>query len=169
LGGLNGVNDLARCIAEVLDTQAAITTTGDIRFRTALLSPPPGYHLANPDDAKKFISDLLAGEQVKLEGTAPWLSNSQLPIDPNGNLTIQVTERCVTPTANCLVYHPKNVAIAITHPDVTLDSVQTLLANADIASAAIAGIFAPITIAAYANIRTIADFYGVPMRFSVKS
>jgi cobalt-precorrin 5A hydrolase/precorrin-3B C17-methyltransferase len=64
-----------------------------------------------------------------------------------------------------LVYHPKNVAIAITHPDVTLNSVQTLLANADIASAAIAGIFAPITIAAYANIHTIADFYGVPMRF----
>ncbi|MGH1394989.1 MAG: precorrin-3B C(17)-methyltransferase [Trichormus sp.] len=165
LGGLNGVNDLARRIAEVLDTQAAITTTGDIRFRTALLSPPPGYHLANPEDAKKFISDLLAGAQVKLEGTAPWLSNSQLPIDPNGDLTIRVTEKCVSPTANCLVYHPKNIAIAITHPDVTLELVQTSLANADIASAAIAGIFAPITIAAYANIHTIADFYGVPMRF----
>ena len=68
LGGLNGVNDLARRIAEELDVKPAITTTGDIRFRTALLSPPPGYHLANPDDAKKFISDLLAGAQVKLEG-----------------------------------------------------------------------------------------------------
>ncbi|MEA5565450.1 precorrin-3B C(17)-methyltransferase [Anabaena sp. UHCC 0399] len=165
LGGLNGVNDLARRIAEVLDTQAAITTTGDIRFRTALLSPPPEYHLANPEDAKKFISDLLAGEQVKLEGTAPWLSNSQLPIDPNGDLTIRVTERCVTPTANCLVYHPKNVAIAITHTDVTLDSVQALLANADIAPASIAGIFAPIAIAANPNIHTIASFYSVPTRF----
>ncbi|WP_414579609.1 precorrin-3B C(17)-methyltransferase [Anabaena sp. CCY 9402-a] len=165
LGGLNGVNDLARRIAEVLDTQAAITTTGDIRFRTALLSPPPEYHLANPEDAKKFISDLLAGEQVKLEGTAPWLSNSQLPIDPNGDLTIRVTERCVTPTANCLVYHPKNVAIAITHTDVTLDSVQALLANADIAPASIAGIFAPIAIAANPNIHNIASFYSVPTRF----
>jgi cobalt-precorrin 5A hydrolase / precorrin-3B C17-methyltransferase len=56
LGGLNGVNDLARRIAETLDVQPAITTTGDIRFRTALLSPPPGYHLANPEDAKTFIS-----------------------------------------------------------------------------------------------------------------
>lgn len=60
LGGLNGVNDLARRIGEALEVKAAITTTGDIRFRTALLSPPPGYHLANPDDAKKvylrFIS-----------------------------------------------------------------------------------------------------------------
>lgn len=165
LGGLNGVNDLARRIAEVLDTQAAITTTGDIRFRTALLSPPPEYYLANLDDAKTFISDLLAGAQVKLDGTAPWLSNSQLPIDPNGDLTIRVTERRVSPTANCLVYHPKTVAIAITHPDVTLDSVAALLADADIAPASIAGIFAPITIAAHPVIHTIANTYDVPIRF----
>jgi cobalt-precorrin 5A hydrolase/precorrin-3B C17-methyltransferase len=165
LGGLNGVNDLARRIAEVLDTQAAITTTGDIRFRTALLSPPPEYHLVNPEDAKTFISDLLAGAQVKLEGTAPWLSNSHLPIDPNGNLTIRVTEHCVSPTADCLVYHPKTVAIAITHPDVTLDSVQALLGNANIAPASIAGIFAPLTMAANPAIHTIASFYGVPTRF----
>ncbi|MCY7278194.1 MAG: precorrin-3B C(17)-methyltransferase, partial [Phormidesmis sp. CAN_BIN44] len=43
LGGLHGVNDLARQIAAVLDVQPAITTTGDIRFRTTLLNPPSGY------------------------------------------------------------------------------------------------------------------------------
>ncbi|WP_016952307.1 precorrin-3B C(17)-methyltransferase [Anabaena sp. PCC 7108] len=112
LGGLSGVNDLARQIAEVLNVKPAITTTGDLRFRTALLSPPPGYHLANPEDGKKFIADLLAGAKVKLEGTAPWLSESQLPIDPNGELTIQITENLGTPQPNCLVYHPATVAIA---------------------------------------------------------
>ncbi|HIK04001.1 MAG TPA: precorrin-3B C(17)-methyltransferase [Trichormus sp. M33_DOE_039] len=165
LGGLNGVNDLARRIAEIMDTQAAITTTGDIRFRTALLSPPPGYYLANPEDAKKFISDLLAGAQVKLEGTAPWLTNSQLPINPDGNLTIRLTEHRVTSTAECLVYHPQTVAIAIAHADVTLDSVQKLLVNTNIAPASIAGIFAPITIAAQPIIHTLAKTYGVPARF----
>ncbi|WP_066381687.1 MULTISPECIES: precorrin-3B C(17)-methyltransferase [unclassified Anabaena] len=169
LGGLNGVNDLARRIAEVLDTQAAITTTGDIRFRTALLSPPPEYHLANPDDAKKFISDLLAGEQVKLEGIAPWLSHSQLPFDSHGNLTITVTERCVTTTANCLVYHPKNLAIAISDNSVTLDSIQQLLTEAQLAPASIAGIFAPLTIAAQPAIHQIADAFGVPTRFFTTS
>ncbi|MBD2445609.1 precorrin-3B C(17)-methyltransferase [Nostoc sp. FACHB-152] len=165
LGGLSGVNDLARRIAEVLDVQPAITTTGDIRFRTALLSPPVGYHLANPDDAKTFISDLLAGAQVKLEGTAPWLTNSQLPIDANGDLTIRVTESLVTPTANCLVYHPKTIAIAITNPSTTLASVQQLLADADLAPASVAGIFAPLSIAANLEIHAIADAFGVNVRF----
>lgn len=169
LGGLNGVNDLARRIAEVLEVKAAITTTGDIRFRTALLSPPPGYYLANPDDAKKFISDLLAGARVKLLGTAPWLSDSQLPIDSEGELTIQVTERLVTPCANCLVYHPQTVVIAITDPNVTLDSIQQLLAQAQLAPASIAAVFAPLSIAASPAIHNIADTYGVPNRFFTPS
>ncbi|MBU7581952.1 MAG: precorrin-3B C(17)-methyltransferase [Nostoc sp. TH1S01] len=165
LGGLSGVNDLARRIAEVLGVNPAITTTGDIRFRTALLSPPAGYHLANPDDAKTFISDLLAGAQVKLEGTAPWLSNSQLPIDAQGELTIKVTERLVNSPANCLVYHPKTVAIAITHPSITLASVQQLLTDAELAPASVAGIFAPLTIAASPAIQAMADAFGVTTRF----
>ncbi|TVP59091.1 MAG: precorrin-3B C(17)-methyltransferase [Nodularia sp. (in: Bacteria)] len=164
LGGLNGVNDLARRIAEALDVKPAITTTGDIRFRTALLSPPPGYHLANPDDAKKFISDLLAGAQVKLEGTAPWLSNSQLPIDPNGNLTIQVTERLVTSAPNRLVYHPATIAIAISDI-VNIALIQQLLADAELASASVAGIFAPITLAVNPAIKAIANALKVPVRF----
>ncbi|RCJ29217.1 precorrin-3B C(17)-methyltransferase [Nostoc minutum NIES-26] len=164
LGGLNGVNDLARRIAEVLNIKAAITTTGDIRFRTALLSPPPGYHLANPDDAKTFISDLLAGAQVKLEGTAPWLTNSQLPIDSNGDLTIQITERLVTPAPNRLVYHPATVAIAITNT-VDIASVQQLLADAKLAPASVAGIFAPLTAAANPAIHAVASTFGVPVRF----
>lgn len=164
LGGLNGVNDLARRIAEELDIKPAITTTGDIRFHTALLSPPPGYHLANPDDAKKFISDLLAGAQVKLEGTAPWLSNSQLPINSNGNLTIQITERLVTPAPNRLVYHPATIAIAISDT-VDIALVQQMLADPELAPASVAGIFAPITLAANPNIKAIANAFKVPARF----
>ncbi|HEY9909211.1 MAG TPA: precorrin-3B C(17)-methyltransferase, partial [Thermosynechococcaceae cyanobacterium] len=106
LGGLHGVNDLARQLAALLDVAPAITTTGDLRFRTALLSPPPGYCLANPDDAKTFIADLLAGATVRLEGEADWLRQSQLPIVPDGDLTIQVTTDRGTPSKTCLVYHP---------------------------------------------------------------
>ncbi|MBN3942317.1 precorrin-3B C(17)-methyltransferase [Nostoc sp. NMS9] len=166
LGGLGGVNDLARRIAEALDVKAAITTTGDLRLGTTLLSPPPGYHLANPDDAKKFISDLLAGAQVKLEGIAPWLSDSKLPIDPKGDLTIQVTESLVTPRANCLVYHPATIAIAISDMiDDAVVLVQQLLTDAKLERASVAGIFAPITAAANPAIHTVASALKVPTRF----
>jgi cobalt-precorrin 5A hydrolase / precorrin-3B C17-methyltransferase len=109
LGGLQGVNDLARQIAIVLQVAPAITTTGDIRFRTPLLSPPPKYRLVNPDDAKTFIADLLAGATVKLIGEASWLKNSQLPIAEDGKLTIQIVsksqpEQTSMPGKKCLVY-----------------------------------------------------------------
>lgn len=119
LGGLQGVNALAHQIATALETTPAITTTGDIRFRTALLSPPNGYRLVNPDDAKTFISNLLAGATVKIEGNAPWLENSQLPIAEGASLTIKVTEQEIAGHPDCLVYQatrPQRLAIIGTGP-----------------------------------------------------
>ncbi|MCG5060548.1 MAG: precorrin-3B C(17)-methyltransferase [Limnoraphis sp. WC205] len=113
LGGLQGVNDLARQIGSVLQVFPAITTTGDIRFKTTLLSPPAGYQLLNPDDAKTFISDLLAGETVKIIGDAPWLEQSQLPISATGKLTIEIIQnnsqkQTITPRQDCLIYQDLN-------------------------------------------------------------
>jgi cobalt-precorrin 5A hydrolase / precorrin-3B C17-methyltransferase len=91
LGGLNGGNDLARAIAKVLQVQAAITTTGDLRFQTALLAPPAGYRLLNDDQqAKTFLADLLAGKSVQLIGDAPWLSESNLTFADHATHTIEV-------------------------------------------------------------------------------
>jgi cobalt-precorrin 5A hydrolase / precorrin-3B C17-methyltransferase len=91
LGGLNGANDLARAIAKVLQVQAAITTTGDLRFQTALLAPPAGYRLLNNDQqAKTFLADLLAGKSVQLSGDAPWLSESNLTFADQATHTIEV-------------------------------------------------------------------------------
>lgn len=104
LGGLHGVNDLARRIADHLGTAPAITTTGEVRFGTSLLNPPPGYTLRNPEAGKTFISNLLAGEKVRIEGDAPWLANTRLPIDPAGTLRIRVTTQDAEPDAGELVY-----------------------------------------------------------------
>jgi len=169
LGGLQGVNDLARQIATVLEIKAAITTTGDIRFHTALLAPPPGYHLANPDDAKKFISDLLAGATVKLEGTAPWLINSKLPFDSNGKLTIRITEYQVPLTPDCLVYHPATLAIGVSNAsqvnsEDAISCVQQMVADAKLSIFSVAGVFAleeePASV-----IDEIANALNVPVRF----
>jgi cobalt-precorrin 5A hydrolase/precorrin-3B C17-methyltransferase len=168
LGGLQGVNDLARQIATVLEVKAAITTTGDIRFHTALLAPPTGYHLANPDDAKKFISDLLAGATVKLKGTAPWLINSKLPFDANGKLTIEITEYQVPLTPDCLVYHPATLAIGVSNAskvnsEEAVSCIQQMLADAGLSSFSIAGVFA-LEEEAASVIEEIAHALNVPVR-----
>ncbi|MCY4127253.1 MAG: precorrin-3B C(17)-methyltransferase, partial [Pseudomonas sp.] len=73
LGGLSGVNQMARDMASALGVSAAITTSGELRFGTCLLNPPQGYALADLEQGKRFVSDLLAGEPVRIEGQAPWL------------------------------------------------------------------------------------------------
>jgi cobalt-precorrin 5A hydrolase / precorrin-3B C17-methyltransferase len=102
LGGLNGANALAHQIGAILNTPAAITTSGELRFRAELLSPPTGYQLLNPEDGKAFIAELLAGKSVRIMGEAPWLDQSNLPIAPEGELTIVVGEG--DPGPDCLVY-----------------------------------------------------------------
>ncbi|MDX2256636.1 MAG: precorrin-3B C(17)-methyltransferase [Pseudanabaenaceae cyanobacterium bins.39] len=107
LGGLNGANYLAKNIAEALQTQAAITTTGEIRFATTLLSPPSGYRLLNNDQqAKTFVADLLAGASVRLitqlaptnsldpQAQSPvdldWLIDSKLPFAEQASHCIEI-------------------------------------------------------------------------------
>ena len=91
LGGLNGANAIALAIANVLQVRPAITTTGDLRFQTSLLSPPESYRLLNSDDqAKTFLADLLAGASVKLIGTATWLSESNLPFADQATHVIEI-------------------------------------------------------------------------------
>jgi cobalt-precorrin 5A hydrolase/precorrin-3B C17-methyltransferase len=170
LGGLQGVNDLARQISIVCGVVPAITTTGDIRFRTALLAPPSGYYLANPEDAKEFIANLLAGATVRLQGTAPWLSNSHLPIATDGALTLCVTESSVPARPDCLVYHPATLAIGLdgeisSDPVEAIALVQQTLTAASLSPAAIAGVFALTIHANHPGIRAIAETFNVPARF----
>ncbi|NMF65594.1 precorrin-3B C(17)-methyltransferase [Brasilonema octagenarum] len=176
LGGLNGVNSLARQIAVVLNVKPAITTTGDIRFGIALEDPPVGYSLANPDDAKSFMSDLLAGNSVRLEGSAPWLKNSALPIAEDATRVIQITEKQVVSISTRLVYHPATVAIGVTFVNPSLPKgergsseeialVQQMLADAELASASVAGVFASTLDAANPALQKIADALNVPVRF----
>ncbi|MCY7323446.1 MAG: bifunctional cobalt-precorrin 5A hydrolase/precorrin-3B C(17)-methyltransferase, partial [Phormidesmis sp. CAN_BIN36] len=168
LGGLQGVNDLARQIAAVLDVQPAITTTGDIRFRTTLLNPPSGYYLANPDDAKTFISDLLAGSTVRLEGVAPWLSESKLPIAPDAPLTLQVTERKGFSASDRLVYHPTTLAIAVSNlsdSELSIEFVQQILNESELAIASVAGIFASDHEMGHPALEALSQPLQVPIRF----
>jgi cobalt-precorrin 5A hydrolase / precorrin-3B C17-methyltransferase len=109
IGGLQGANHLARQISGILQIEPAITTSGDIRFKTALLAPPKGYTLVNSDDAKGFLSDLLSGAKVRLEGEADWLTQSELPFDSAAELTIEITNTTGNPSPKRLVYRQENL------------------------------------------------------------
>ena len=113
LGGHHGANDLARVIAAVLDIQPAITTAGDVRFGIALDAPPEGYVLANPQNAKAFMADLIAGAKVQVSGEASWLTQSSLPIVDKADHKITVTENISQGSTNELVYHPKSLVLGV--------------------------------------------------------
>ncbi len=125
LGGLSGVNDMARTIAAALEIAPAITTSGELRFGINLLHPPAELTLANPDAAKAFTSDLLAGAKLRLNGRSRWLQTSKLPFADDGRLTVSITPEKRTPLPDELIYHPQVVAVAIDQPTDDLAEAMT--------------------------------------------
>jgi cobalt-precorrin 5A hydrolase/precorrin-3B C17-methyltransferase len=114
LGGLAGVNVMAREIGAALAVPPAITTSGELRFGTCVLNPPDGYALADIGQGKRFVSDLLAGESTRIEGDAPWLDDARLPRSATARLAIRVTPRAWDGREEELVIHPRSVVAAVT-------------------------------------------------------
>lgn len=137
LGGTTGVNVLARQLSTILEVSPAITTSGELRFGTCLLNPPAEFHLKNPEDGKRFIADLLAGKTVRIDGPAPWLEETRLPVDENGTMHIRVTPFDVLPQKSELVFHPKVAVIGVTG-NTSADDLKAALARAGIALASVA-------------------------------
>lgn len=170
LGGHHGANDLARRIAMIFGIPPAITTAGDVRFGLALDEPPPGYRLANPAHVKEFAAGLLAGGRVRVEGEAPWLAASGLPLDPAGALAIRVTPNAETGSAARLIYHPAVLAIGVgcergAEPEEVADLVETCLAEAGLAHDAVAAIVSLDLKMDEPALHRAAALLGVPTRF----
>lgn len=165
LGGLGGVNVMAREIAAALDVAAAITTSGELRFGTCLLNPPKGYELADLELGKRFVSDLLAGESVRIEGAAPWLDQANLPQDQKARLAIHVGSAERTPVANELLIYPKNVSVTCQPGAQLAVRVRTALHEAGIAVQSLACLLASDTQMAEASLHEAALALGVPLRF----
>ena len=166
LGGLGGVNVLAREIAAALDVAAAITTSGELRFGTCLLNPPSGYALGDLELGKRFVSDLLAGETVRIEGAAPWLAQAQLPEDPQARLAVHVGHAERAPAANELLIYPRNVLVAVDTGVADLPSaIREALHQAKIALQSVACLLAADSEMSSAALREAALELGVPLRF----
>ncbi|RMV74474.1 CbiG protein/precorrin-3B C17-methyltransferase [Pseudomonas coronafaciens pv. atropurpurea] len=166
LGGLGGVNVMARSIASALGIAPAITTSGELRFGTCLLNPPSGYALGDLELGKRFVSDLLSGQRVRIEGEAPWLAQAQLPEDPQAERTIHVGSAVRAPSSNELLIYPRSVLVsvsAVTHE--LAAQVRTALRDANIAEQSLACLLASEDQMASALLHQAAEALGVPLRF----
>lgn len=174
LGGHHGANELAKQLAQTLQSHAAITTAGDLRFGLALDNPPQGWTLVNPENAKPVMAALLAGEEVRLQGrylnAAKWLMESNLPLDDDGDCVISIAEleREYLPLE--LMFHPKRHVIGIgcerdTSSQEVIDLVDRVLVEHAIPKTCIAGIASIDLKADETAIHEAAKYLGVPIRF----
>jgi cobalt-precorrin 5A hydrolase/precorrin-3B C17-methyltransferase len=166
LGGLGGVNSMAREVAAALQVAPAITTSGELRFGTCLLNPPSGYRLGDLEQGKRFVSDLLAGEPVRIEGAAPWLDQAPLPQDAQARLAIRIDSSAGVPAVNELRIYPRNVVVAVSAgaTDV-LASIEQALAQAGLAMQSVACLLAADTDMARSELQQAASALGMPLRF----
>lgn len=170
LGGHHGGHELAGRIAEVLGVAPALTTGSDVRLGVALDEPPTGYRLANPQHAGGFAARLLAGEPVRIDGAAPWLSDAKLIQGDAAALTIRITTEHVPGGENLLVYHPSRLAVGV-GCERGVDSAEVValvadtLAGAGLAPGAVALIASLDLKSDEPAIHAAATRLGVPARF----
>ncbi|MBN3728876.1 cobalt-precorrin 5A hydrolase, partial [Burkholderia sp. Ac-20379] len=183
LGGLTGVNLLAREIAETLGVAPAITTSGELRFGACVLNPPEGYALADIGAGKRFVSDLLAGASTRIDGDAPWLDGVALPVDPSAAHAVRITPQAGSAAGGELVIHPRSVVVALTAAaeafadtdddnlenepcrDPLARAVLAALADAGLSPLALAALIAPKAAIRSAALANAAQALGVPLRF----
>ena len=167
LGGLAGVNVMAREIAAALNVAPAITTSGELRFGICLLNPPEGYALASLTQGKRFVSDMLAGESTRVEGDAPWLDDVQLPRANTARLAIRVTPKAWDGAADELVIHPRSVVAAVCASGARIaEQVRAALDTHDLAPLALAALLAPAERMGDEALSEAAGALGVPLRFA---
>ncbi|KQT64113.1 MULTISPECIES: precorrin-3B C(17)-methyltransferase [unclassified Aureimonas] len=170
LGGHHGANDLARRIAAALGVSPAITTAGDLRFGIALDAPPAGWRLENVGDAKSVMADLVAGEEAWIEGDAPWLAASKIPVSDDGRVTLRITEEACDPAPRELLYRPATLVLGIgtergAPAGDAIALAETVLAEAKVSRLSLAAVVSIDLKADEAAVHAVAAHFGVPARF----
>lgn len=169
LGGHRGANELARILAKALSGHAAITTAGDTKLGVALDVPPKGWRLANPEDAKPVMAELLSGATVRVEGPADWLADTKLKRADDAAISLIATERHLEGSPTDLVYHPLRYAVGVgcargCSAEELIELVETHLAEADIANGAVACVTTIDLKADEAAVNALAAHLDVPLR-----
>lgn len=170
LGGHRGANEIASRLGESLSIEAAVTTAGDRRFSIALDAPPKGWRLGNPEHYKAFVASALAGESIRLEGSADWISGSDLPLSDDGSLTIRITEQQIAGSEQELVFHPQVLTLGFgcernAEPEELLGLVHRTLAEQGLAAGAVGAVVSIDVKADEPAVHAVAEALEVPARF----
>lgn len=166
LGGLSGVNHLARELGAWLGTTPAITTSGELRFGTCVLNPPPGYVLSDVQQGKRLVSDLLGGEAVCIEGQAPWLAEAQLPLDEQAQRRICISPAGFEADPHRLLIHPQVLLAYFPQwPEQPQAVLASALARTGMASAALNALLLPPELMGHRAAQVFAAGLGVSLRF----
>ena len=170
LGGLTGVNVIAREIAACVGVAPAITTSGELRFGACVLNPPEGYALADLAQGKRFVSDLLAGASTRIDGAAPWLDDVALPRDDAAAHAIRVTPDAWRGAHDELVIHPRSVVVGVAADAVhgfeaLAARIEAVLDAQGLARLALAAIVAPASAIGEPALEEAASTLDVPLRF----
>lgn len=165
LGGLGGVNRMAREIATALEVAPAITTSGELRFGACLLEPPAGFALADIEQGKRFVADLLGGESVRVQGESPWLDEARLPLADEAQRVIHVTPRARTAARDELLIHPR-VTVARVDGETSAQAIRQVLADTGLAPLSLACLLADRSRMFDSRLAATATELGVPLRFS---
>ena len=110
IGGHHGAITIARKIADITSGHAAITTASDVGSGIALDEPPHGYQLANPEQAKNIMADIVNGAGVDISGAGElsgWLS----AIKQGDDVRMTLASKQRTPQPSELVYYKQNMVI----------------------------------------------------------
>ena len=164
LGGLGGVNRMAREIAAVLEVAPAITTSGELRFGTCLLNPPDDHVLADLEQGKRLVSDLLAGASVRIEGDAPWLDDVPLSRETTASRCIRISPECPVDNPHELRIHPRQLLLQVQQPG-TPAQIRQLLERAGLAGPALAAVLADEHLRGQAWPEQLAAELNLPLRF----
>ena len=173
LGGHHGANRIARLLAEALGGVAAVTTAGDIALGLALDEPPPGWRIANPEQAKPIATALLAGKPVALQddlGCAQWLREGDIAWAENAELVVRVTDRAIAAGDTALVFSPPVIALGIgcernCEASEIAELAEASLAEAGLSADAVAAVVSVELKLAEPGIHALAGRLGVPARF----
>ncbi len=170
VGGHHGGNELARQLAKALDGHPAITTAGDVKFGVALDEPPAGWTLANPEDVKGVMADLMAGAPVAIDADLTWLSELPCPRDDVAAHRLTAALIVQKPQEGELVYHPRRAVIGVGSdrgcpPDELIELANATLVQSGLARQAVACVVSIDRKADEAAVHAVAAHFDVPVRF----
>ena len=170
LGLHHGGIALGTAIQAVTGGSLAITTAGNLQWGISLDAPPPGWRLANPENAGPVMAALLSGAGARIDGGAAPALACWLAAVPDGDaVQLTATTAAVTPAPQQLVYCPQKLVLGVGcargyETEALAEFVTAQLAQHNINPAAIAAIASIDVKADEPAILALAQRLAVPYR-----